>query len=216
MKMAQPFTDRLDEALLEAQHNHKTIASIDGDGNIPYDGDSPELNRLENIHPGIEAFFKTVNNGYSSNWKKDPANLIGGNIQLAELQHVLAGANGNGIYFNEDLPQDADIRFFHPLDFPTPETYVGFIIKPATIYPSVYYLHGDNELSNLDLDFHGYTEMAYEARVFNYWQRVLLEYMNGNSSEITKTFQTEMPQIFPDWTWENFIEKFESLRISKR
>ena len=81
---------------------------------------------------------------------------------------------------------------------------------------SVYYLHGDNELSNLDLDFHGYTEMAYEARVFNYWQRVLLEYTKGNSSEITEAFKTEMPQIFPDWRWESFIEKFESLRISKR
>ena len=214
--MFEQFTDRLDEALLETQHYHKTIASINGNGNAPYKGDAPELLHLDTVHSGIEAFFKTVNDGYSTSWKKDKEGFIGGNIQLAELQHLLAGAKGNGIYFDEDLPQEADIRFFHPLDFPTPETYVGFIIKPDTIYQSVYYLHGDNELSNLDLDFHGYTEMAYEARVFNYWQIVLMEYMNGNSSEITDTFKTEMPQIFPDWRWESFIEKFESLRISKR
>ena len=214
--MLESFTDRLDEALLEAQHSNKTIVSIDGDGNIPYEGNSPELNRLDSIHPGIEAFFKTVNNGYATNWKKDNDSFIGGNIQLAELRHLLAGTHGNGIYFNEDLPQDADIRFFHPLDFPTPETYGGFIIKPDEIYQSVYYLHGDNELSNLDLDFHGYTEMAFEARVFTYWQRVLLEYMNGSSSEIMEIFKAEMPQIFPDWSWENFITTFESLRISKR
>ena len=214
--MTQPFTDSIYEALIIANEELKTIEELKSNGNPTFKEESTVLSRLDSVHPGIETYFRKLNNGYSKSWKKEKNGNIGGNIQLAELQHLLAGANGNGIYFNEDLPQDADIRFFHPLDFPTPETYVGFIIKPDTIYKSVYYLHGDNELSNLDLDFHGYTEMAYEARVFNYWQLVLLEYMNGNSSEITETFKTEMPQIFPDWRWESFIEKFESLRISKK
>lgn len=213
--MAQPFTDSIYEALIIAKDDSKTITTYNIDGNSSFTDESPELSRLDSVHPGIEKYFKQINNGFSANWKKDSENFIGGNIQLAKLQHLLAGANKNGIYFDEDLPQDADIRFFYTLDFPTPETYVGFIIKPETIYQSVYYLHGDNELSNLDLDFHGYTQMAFEARIFAYWQLVLLEYMNGNISEFTETFKTEMPQIFPDWTWENFIIKFESLRISK-
>ncbi len=208
------FDEPLIESLLDARDQQKTIVEIKYAFNTILKDDFPELNRLENIHPSIKEFYNEIADGFQLRWKRDENSF--GFIQLAEMKHVLAGANGNGIYFNEDLPQDADIRFFHPLDFPTPETYVGFIIKPATIYKSVYYLSGDNELANLDLDFQGYTEMAFEARVFNYWQRVLLEYMNGSSSEITKTFQTEMPQIFPDWSWENFIEKFESLRISKR
>ena len=214
--MTQPFTDSIYEALIIANEELKTIEELKSNGNPTFKEESTALSRLDSVHSGIETYFRKLNNGYSKSWKKEKNGNIGGNIQLAELQHLLAGAKGNGIYFDEDLPEDANIRFFHPLDFPTPETYVGFIIKPDTIYKSVYYLHGDNELSNLDLDFHGYTEMAYEARVFNYWQLVLLEYMNGNSSEITETFKTEMPQIFPDWTWESFIEKFETLRISKK
>lgn len=214
--MAQPFTDLIYEALIIANEEFKTIEELQSNGNSTFKEESSELSRLDSVHSGIEHYFRKINNGWSKSWKKEKNGNIGGNIQLAELRHLLAGANGNGIYFNEDLPQDADIRFFHPLDFPTPETYVGFIIKPENIYSSVYYLHGDNELNNLDLDFHGYTEMAFEARIFNSWQRVLLEYMNGSSSAITETFKTEMPQIFPDWTWGNFITKFESLRISKK
>ncbi|MCS4300847.1 hypothetical protein [Chryseobacterium sp. BIGb0232] len=74
------------------------------------------------------------------------------------------------------------------------------------------------ELNNLDLDYNGYTQMAFEARVFNHWQRVLLYWMNGEGigSAETEAFKTEMPKIFPDWTWENFIAKFESLRLSNK
>ncbi|WP_336732808.1 hypothetical protein [Chryseobacterium sp. VD8] len=38
----------------------------------------------------------------------------------------------------------------------------------------------------------------------------------GIGSVETETFKTEMPKIFPDWTWENFIAKFESLRLSNK
>ncbi|MBX2950365.1 MAG: hypothetical protein KF704_13885 [Crocinitomicaceae bacterium] len=208
------FDEPLIESLLNARDEEKTIVEVKYNFNTILKDDLPELNRLEKTQPGITEFYNEIADGFQLNWKKDENSF--GFIQLSEMKHLLAGANGNGIYFNEDLPQDADIRFFHPLDFPTPETYVGFIIKPDTIYKSVYYLSGDNELSNLDLDFQGYTEMAFEARVFNYWQRVLLEYMNGSSSAITEIFKAEMPQIFPDWSWEDFIAKFESLRISKK
>ena len=208
------FDEPLIESLLNARDEEKTIVEVKYNFNTILKDDLPELNRLEKTQPSITEFYNEIADGFQLNWKKDENSF--GFIQLSEMKHLLAGANGNGIYFNEDLPQDADIRFFHPLDFPTPETYVGFIIKPDTIYKSVYYLSGDNELSNLDLDFQGYTEMAFEARVFNYWQRVLLEYMNGSSSAITEIFKAEMPQIFPDWSWEDFIAKFESLRISKK
>lgn len=207
------FNEPLIDSLLEAEEDLKTIKEVKYCYNSTLKHELQKLNLLDAKHPNIKEFYNEIADGFQLNWKKD-ANSFGF-IQLAEMKHLLLGANGNGIYINEDLPQDADIRFFHPFDFPTPETYVGFIIKPEAIYKSVYYLHGDNELSNLDLDFHSYTEMAFEARIFNYWQRVLLEYMNRSSSEITKTFQTVMLQIFPDWTWENFIEKFESLRINK-
>jgi len=76
----------------------------------------------------------------------------------------------------------------------------------------------DYQLCNLDLDYEGYTQMALEGRVFNHWQQVLLYYMGDvdTGGSETETFKTEMPRIFPDWKWENFIARFESVRLSNR
>lgn len=214
--MLETFNENLIENLLIAEEDHKTILEVKYRYDSTLKEDLPELTKLDMIHNGIQEFYKETTNGFELNWKRDNSGPIGGNIQLAETKHLFAGPKGNGIYFDE-TQEGSDLQYFHPLDFPTPESYVGFIIKPDTIYKSVYYMSvSDNALRNLDLDFDGYTQMALESRVFYYWQLVLLNYMSGKGGEETETFKAEMPKIFPDWTWENFIAKFESLRLSKR
>lgn len=215
--MSQRFNDSLYESLLITQEDFKTIEEINANGNSKFIGDLPRLTLVDSIHSGIEEFYRKSNDGWGIKWEQEKYSSIGGNIQLAETRHLFADPKDNGIYYDE-TEEGSDLRYFHPFDFPTPESYVGFVIKPDTIYKSVYYMSiSDNSLRNLDLDFQGYTQMALEARVFYYWQLVLLYYMNGKGigEQETETFKTEMPKIFPDWTWENFIEKFESLRLSK-
>lgn len=215
--MLERFNDSLYENLLITQEDFKTIADIRVDGNPTLKTDLPELTRLDSAHKNVEEFYRKTNNGWELRWETGNSS-IGGCIDLAETKHLFAEPESLGFY-DEDTDEDADIRFFHPFDYPSPESYVGFIIRPDTIYKSVYYMSiGDYELNNLDLDFDGYTQMAIESRVFNHWQVVLLYYMgdiNIGSSE-TETFKAEMPKIFPNWKWENFIAKFESLRISKK
>jgi hypothetical protein len=176
--------------------------------------DLPELNRLDKIHKGIEDFYRNESDGYSFEWWSDKENGIGGKLEFASSKDLFADA---GLYDGEG---DEELQYFHPLDYPTPESFVGFIImSDNTIYESLYYMSvSDYELNNLDLDYEGYTQMAIESRVFNHWQRVLLYYMDGIGigSVETEIFKTEMPKIFPDWTWENFIARFESLRLSNR
>ncbi|WP_123956672.1 hypothetical protein [Chryseobacterium mucoviscidosis] len=175
--------------------------------------DLPALSQLDVVHKGIEDFYKNESDGYSFEWWNDKKNGIGGKLEFASSQYLFADA---GLYDGEG---DEDLKYFRPLDYPTPESYVGFIITPDTVDESLYLMSiSDYELNNLDLDYEGYTQMAVEARVFNHWQRVLLYYMDGEGigSVETETFKTEMPKIFPDWTWENFIAKFESLRLSNK
>jgi len=176
--------------------------------------DLPQLSLLDKIHIGIEDFYKNEADGYSFEWWSDKENGIGGKLRFSSSKYLFVDA---GLYDGEG---DDELQYFHPLDYPTPESFVGFIIMPDdTIYESLYYMSiSDYELNNLDLDYEGYTQMAVEARVFNHWQRVLLYYMDGEGigSVETETFKTEMPKIFPDWTWENFIAKFESLRLSNK
>lgn len=212
--MLEYFGDFLYDSLLEAEEDFKTIEEVDSNGNLRLEMDLPELTRLDIVHKGIEEFYRKRNNGWEKSWKKAKNGNIGGFIRLAETKYLFA--EHNGIYEEGD---EEDLKYFRPLDYPSPETYVGFIIKPDIIYKSLYYMSVSNyELNNLDLDYNGYTQMAFEARVFNHWQRVLLYYMDGEGigSVETEIFKTEMPKIFPGWTWENFIAKFESLRLSNK
>ncbi|MFP9114356.1 hypothetical protein ACLI1A_10465 [Flavobacterium sp. RHBU_3] len=210
------FDDPLIEVLLIARDKQKTIGEI----KFHYGSTLKEiltvLNSLDGIHIGIKEFYSEITDGFELNWKKDKNGFIGGNIQLATTKYLFADPESFGLY-DEATAENADIRFFHPLDYPSPESYVGFVIRPDSIYKSVYYVSiSDYQLYNLDLDFNGYTQMAVEARVFNHWQKVLLYYMGVSETGVseTETFKTEMPKIFPDWTWENFIAKFENLRLS--
>jgi hypothetical protein len=172
-----------------------------------------ELSRLNAVHIGIEDFYRNEGDGYEFEWSADEENGIVGKLEFASTQDLFSDAQ----LYNEG--DDEDLQYFHPLDYPTPESYVGFIINPDMIHKSLFYMNVSNyELYNLDLDYEGYTQMALEARVFNHWQKVLLYYMGdvdtGRSE--TETFKTEMPKIFADWTWENFIARFESLRLSNK
>jgi len=213
--MLERFNNSLHESLLITQENFRTIKDVHANGNISIKIDLPELRRLDNVHNGIEEFYRKSNDGWELEWYSDKEKGIGGKMKLTETKYLFSEEN----YILYDEEDKEDLKYFRPLDYPTPETYVGFIIKPDVIYKSLYYMSISNyELNNLDLDYEGYTQMAVEARVFSHWQRVLLQYMDGKGigSVETEIFKTEMPQIFPDWTWENFIAKFNSLRLSNR
>ncbi|MGI9650979.1 hypothetical protein [Chryseobacterium sp. RLHN22] len=211
--MEHQFNLYLVHYILQSKKNKRVAGTnLKAPGNLKTN--LPELSQLDAVHKGIEDFYKNESDGYSFEWWSDKDNGIGGKLEFASSKYLFADA---GLYDGEG---DEELKYFHPLDYPTPESFVGFIIMPDdTIYESLYYMSvSDYELNNLDLDYEGYTQMALEARIFNHWQRVLLYYMDGEGigSVETETFKTEMPKIFPDWTWENFIAKFESLRLSNK
>lgn len=75
-------------------------------------------------------------------------------MKLAETKYLFSEEN----YILYDEEDEEDLKYFHPLDYPTQETYIGFIIKPDVIDKSLYYMSVSNyELNNLDLDYEGYT-----------------------------------------------------------
>lgn len=210
--MQHRFNVFLTHKVIQAKKNEKIE---DYNSRVPgfLEDNLPEMTRLDAVHKGIEDFYREEADGYGFEWWADKENGIAGKLQFASTDYLFSDP---GLYDDDD---DEDLQYFRPLDYPTPESYVGFIMSPDEINKSLFYMSvSDYELQNLDLDYEGYTQMALEARVFNHWQRVLLYYMDGEGvgASETETFKTEMPKIFPDWTWENFIAKFESLRLSKR
>jgi hypothetical protein len=169
--MFENFNDFLFDYILEDRDDFKTVKEVfesGGEGTVKKD--LPELSRLEQIHNGIENFYRTVNDGYGIEWWENEERGIGGKFNFTQTKYLFAE---NNVIYDEGDSQD--LKYFRPLDYPTPESYVGFIITPDTIDESLYYMSiSDYELNDLDLDYEGYTQMAVEARVFNHWQRVLL------------------------------------------
>ncbi|WP_118976274.1 hypothetical protein [Taibaiella koreensis] len=207
------FDDDLDDLLSEAK-TAKKIANFESWNQPSLKVEIENLSKLDFVHQGIKEYYEKRSDGFKLEWWANREKGIGGKIALAQTKYLFA--EDNGIY---DEGDETDLKYFRPLDYPSPETYVGFVMKPDIVYKSLYYMSTSNyELDNLDLDYNGYTQMAVEARVFNHWQLVLLHYMDGSGigSVEMENFKTEMPEIFPDWTWENFIAKFENLRLSNK
>ncbi|TCI93194.1 hypothetical protein [Tenacibaculum sp. M341] len=177
-----------------------------------------EMERLNAVHEGVEDFYKNVKDGYGFQWQMDEQRTVSGRIKFTVFEQMIGDWKRIVYFDDEDLQINPDLEFFKPLDVPAAEHRVGFIMRPNEIDPYLYYQDaGETDLHLLDLDFKGYTEMALEAKVFRYWQVVLLHYDGRKlGGPETDNFKKFMPQIFPDFSWDKFIEKYESVRLSKK
>ncbi len=156
-------------------------------------------------------------NGYNVNWEATKIEQAYGNVEFLPLVNVLSSWEDT-LYDEDDIKADKSIIHFKPFDQVSPEILCGFIDKPNEEYKSIY-LHrmGYSELSSLDLDFEGYITMLCEARAYKNWPYILL-YINDQSldNDLIESFKNDMPLLFSDWTWENFIAKYEELKLSNR
>ena len=162
------------------------------------------------------SLYKELSNGLKIEWIADDENNIRGRMELVKLEHVITDQKGI-IYFPGD--EGLDICNYYPVDNITVEANCGFYMDPETqeVFKEMYYhYNGTEEISGLDLDFKGYIEMAFEAKVYFYWPTVILDIQCGSECHETKEFKKEMPKLFPDFTWDAFVQKYESLRLSKK
>ncbi|MGH1437183.1 MAG: hypothetical protein ACRBG0_22275 [Lewinella sp.] len=177
--------------------------------NLPV-SDQEQLSEL----PDIMQSLYTYANGVEIRWRSIQDSSQGGRLQFLELEHVFKDGLGQ-LYDTEDLLEEELIEFFKPFDLVTDEAECGFLHRPGFASESIYYHRtGTPQLYNLDIDFSGYLEMALAARVYYYWPKVLLDIQSGTKGAETVNFKQNMPLIFPEFNWEAFKEKYQSLRLS--
>lgn len=156
--------------------------------------------------------------GFNIFWWKDSSKKIGGKIKFNPSEFLLKNEPVLDIECQMDPEMDQELKYFRFLDVPTMNSQVGFFALPDK-EPSknLYFkMAGDKWASDLDLDVEGYLKMALVSRVFYYWQLVLIDIQNDNESEETKIFKKEMSKIFSDFNWNEFVNLYQSLRLSKR
>jgi hypothetical protein len=154
--------------------------------------------------------------GLQFQWAAMPATGIKatGSIKIMELPIVFGDWEGQAYVSN--TKEDSPLRNFKIVDFYENE-YASGIIFDKTRDFTFYNIELDGtDPVNLDLDINGYIEMMMYSKGYMIWQRVI-EYClyGGYYDELTEKFKHDMPILFPDWTWEGFIQKFEEVRLHK-
>ncbi len=168
------------------------------------------------IDTNLIQIYSELSDGFHIKWFSDKEKGIGGNIHFMEMKHVLADQKGN-LYDDQDIQMNDLIQYYKPFDLISETFSCGFLITPDFVSTSIYCHNSpDPETYDLDLDFAGYMEMAYEAKIFQYWPKVLLDIKANYESAETKAFKEHMPKIFEDFDWDSFVQKYESLRLSKK
>ncbi len=155
--------------------------------------------------------------GFFINWWKDENKKIGGELNLSPSKFLLQNEPTLKTECDMDSEMDQELRYFRLFDVPTMNSQVGFFALP-NIEPSqnLYFrMVGDKWASDLDVDIDGYFKMALASKIFFYWQIVLIDIKEGTISDETKTFKKEMPKIFSDFNWDEFVALYQSLRLSK-
>lgn len=160
----------------------------------------------------IQSYFHAAE--FMLKWiEKNAKGEMEGGIYILKLDSIAlkhSSSNFNPKYYDDDDP----ILDFHVIDEFCNEAGVGIYSgKHAT--NSLYYFSIDERPEYLGLDFMGYIEMIIASKCFLYWQKAILAIRNNESNNESEEFKTHMPRLFPGWTWEEFVAKYESVKIEE-
>jgi hypothetical protein len=153
-------------------------------------------------------------NGIRIAWKATSIDQAYGRMEFLEMDAVLSNWE-NSIYESKDLEINEMLEFFKPFDQVSPEILCGFMISPNETAKSIYLnIAGETDTSSLGLDFDGYITMLYESRAYKNWPIILLNIKDNNlASPLIRDFRSDMPILFPDFDWDRYFARYQSLRL---
>ena len=135
-----------------------------------------------------------------------------GCINIKSAEAVLGSWEGT-VYF-KNIDHYDYMENFKVVDYFVAEACVGYIHDENRSDYMRFLFQGDTEAKPLGLDFAGYLELLFACRGYLYWQLVILHLRNGKGDEsVVENFRTYMPQIFPEFKWEEFVGLWERVRI---
>lgn len=185
-----------------------------------------EIIERENM-PNRLKDFHLKNNGFGITWQAKKIKDLFGGFKFIPIEEIFQNYR-NELYFEEDLEEDPLLENFRPFDEISPEVRCGFIDHPTEKIASIFILNQSNlnGLEDLDIDFDGYIELMKMCWAYNNWPYILL-YIQGEELKnlypydrpyktLVDNFINNMPKIFPSFNWQEFVEKYNSLRLSKR
>jgi len=139
---------------------------------------------------------------------------VRGFINILPIE-VATGSWEGSLYFKGKSPEG--MKNFKAFDFFLPECCVGFYLADENENPNeeLYAYDLEDEPEPLNVNMEGYIQLLYMARGFSYWPYVLRGLEGGRDYGVTEKFKNGMPQVFPDFKWEDFVALYEKVKLRK-
>ena len=189
------------------------ISSLEIDNIVPR-AQKIDFSKYKDIDDkNILRFYRCLD-WWKLSWKSKPESDIKaeGIFEFISFERIMNDAWDDDLGGNDWAP---DMKGFRPLDmFYDGDGFVGFYIGRKD-KKGLYLLHSDSSVSPLHIDFEGYLKLLSISKGFGWWQNALVEISTGKHQPNVASFKENMPKIFPDFNYEEFISLYESLRIDK-
>ncbi len=171
-------------------------------------------NQIEQLKTqGIIEFY-TCTGLWKLYWRTKPESNINteGTFEFIPFEQMISSTWDDDLGGNDWAP---DMKGFRPIDmFYDMDGFVGFFIGRED-KKGLYLVHSDSSVSPLHVNFEGYLKLLGMSKGFGWWQNALVEISTGEHQPNVDDFKEKMPQIFPDFNFDEFKALYESLRIDK-
>ncbi len=166
--------------------------------------------------------FYNWRNGFTVCWspKNDDNPDIYGRINILKLENLFDDTivkldQPDGYTFNGNSSEKIQLKgVFRPLDYFADEACVGFFSDHGSL-DELYYHDFGISFYSLKVDFEGYFKLLTKSYGYAYWPQVILNKEYNYGTDTTDRFKEDMPNLFPDFDYDKFIELYESVRIDK-
>ena len=165
-------------------------------------------------HAAYHAFYgqiKEVNIKWL-NFKFEKLPNVCGKINILPAEKVFS--DWEGIVWFKGIPETYHLKDFKVLDFFVNEACVGFYnIEGKT--EELHYLYFEEEPVPLGINLEGYCQLLSLSYGFFYWQSAIVELITKKKSQESKDFKRYMPKLFSDFSYPQFVEVYNQVRIKK-
>jgi hypothetical protein len=150
-------------------------------------------------------------NGAALQWRPvgyEDKPWVCGKVNLLPAEQ--AAVDGKGLVWFDHTPADSILRHFKLLDFFADEAAVGFV-EGGSDELFLYLFSG--EPLPLKINAEGYCQLLAAAHGFFYWQQVLVAIQQGTDNQEQQDFKTYMPQLFPGFNFDQFVNLYQNLQL---
>ncbi len=171
----------------------------------------------EELPPSLADFYSVLN-GLKVEWAvegtEDP-DLVG-TVNIIAIEHLF-GENsvslpGRSWTINGDYAKPKQLKgFFRPVDMFVNEASVGFFSEPGS-EKTLFFQEGAS-FFDLKISFDAYFKLLCSANAFLWWQNVIRFHEYGEGESAMERFKEQMPRIFSGYSFDDFVELYESLKI---